>query len=177
MTNCNSCGVPLADDDAFCPNCGAPTGKPVNQDPKTVMDIKPVPMFDPATAMQAQPMPGPAPVMQGQPMPVPPQVMPGQPMPGQPGNWQQMAAMSRSKNKDYAVAIKVLMVLGCVFGAFSYILPLFWCVPMTVIAWKKLDRGEPLGLAFKICTCIFVSRLAGLFMLLMRDEPPRYTQY
>ena len=92
-----------------------------------------------------------------------------------PMDWQQQVAMrNRAQNNSYATAVKVMMVIGCVIGATYYLIPLLWCVPMTVVAWKKLDRGEPLGTAFKVCTCIFVSRLAGFFMFMMKDEVPRY---
>ena len=164
MTNCNACGVPLSDEDAFCPNCGAATGKPRIQAPKTVMDI--------------QPAPGVLQVHEFQQMPAALQIPAAQQtMQPQPEYWQQLAMKNRVQNKNYATAVKAMMVLGCLVGARFYLVPLLWCIPMTVVAWKKLDRGEPLGTAFKVCTCIFVSRLAALFMFLMTDEKPRYVQY
>ena len=165
MTNCKACGVPLADEDAFCPNCGAATGKPRIQAPKTVMDIQPDPTaWQPSAPMQ--------PEMQ-QPLPV------QQPaIPQQQADWQVQAAMkNRAQNKNYATAIKVMLILACIAGATYYLVPLLWCVPMTIVAWKKLDREEPLGTAFKVCTCIFVSRIAGFLMFMMKDEKPSYIQY
>ena len=167
MTNCNACGVPLAEEDAFCPNCGAATGKPKIQAPKTVMDIQP----DPTISQPSVPV---QPVMQGQTLPVQQSAI----LPQQPMDWQAQAAMKdRAQNKSYATAIKVMLVVACIAGATYYLIPLLWCVPMTIVAWKKLDREEPLGTAFKVCTCIFVSRIAGFLMFMMKDEKPRYIQY
>ncbi len=165
MTNCNSCGVPLSDEDAFCPNCGAATGKPRIQAPKTVMDMEPAPVFfRPETVQQ--------PVVQ-QPM-----VQPmAQPVLTQESidEWQRQAAIkTRNQNRGYVTAIKVMLIIACIAGATAYLIPLLWMVPMTVVAWKKLDRAEPLGLAFKIFTCIFVSKLAGFFMFMLKDDCPGY---
>ena len=44
-------------------------------------------------------------------------------------------------------------------------LPLAWMIPMTVHYFKKTMAGEPTTLTFKICTLLFVSLLAGIFML------------
>ena len=166
MTNCKACGVPLAEEDAFCPNCGAATGKPRIQAPKTVMDIQPDPAWQSTATMQ--------PMMQ-QPLPAQQQTMPQQSVPV---DWRQQAAIrDKAQNKNFAIAIKIVLVLACIIGATYYLVPLLWCVPMTIVAWRKLDREEPLGTAFKVCTCIFVSRVAGFLMFMMKDEKPTYIQY
>jgi hypothetical protein len=170
MTNCNSCGVPLSDEDAFCPNCGAATGKPRIQAPKTVMDMEPAPVFFRPESVQQ-------PVVQ-QPVAQQPMVQPvAQPVLRQESmdEWQRQAAMKiRNQNRGYVTAIKVMLIIACIAGATAYLIPLLWMVPMTVVAWKKLDRAEPLGLAFKIFTCIFVSKLAGFFMFMLKDDCPGY---
>ena len=175
MTNCNSCGVPLSDEDAFCPNCGAATGKPRIQAPKTVMDMEPAPVFfRPETVQQPVVQ---QPIVQ-QPMVQQPMVQPvAQPVLTQESmdEWQRQATMkTRNQNRGYVTAIKVMLVIACIAGATAYLIPLLWMVPMTVVAWKKLDRAEPLGLAFKIFTCIFVSKLAGFFMFMLKDDYPGY---
>ena len=108
MTNCNSCGVPLSDEDAFCPNCGAATGKPRIQAPKTVMDMEPAPVFfQPETVQQ--------PVIQ-QPMvqPVAQPVLTQESM----DEWQRQAAMkTRNQNRGYVTAIKVMLIIACIAGA------------------------------------------------------------
>ena len=70
-------------------------------------------------------------------------------------------------------AIKIFMVLSCFFAANLYFIPLIWCIPMTITCFKKLEAGEPLGLGFKICTLIFVSRIAGILMLILDENKPK----
>ena len=65
--------------------------------------------------------------------------------------------------------IKAFMIVGCVtFG--WLIIPLFWCIPMTVKAFHSLDNGEPMTLGFKICSLLFVNMIAGICMLCINDE-------
>ncbi|MBR4764223.1 MAG: helix-turn-helix domain-containing protein, partial [Lachnospiraceae bacterium] len=34
---------------------------------------------------------------------------------------------------------KIMLILSCIAGATYYLIPLLWCLPMTIVAWKKLD--------------------------------------
>ena len=45
-----------------------------------------------------------------------------------------------------------------------------WIIPMTVIAFKKLRRRERIGMAFKICTLLFVNLVAGVLLLCLPEE-------
>lgn len=62
-------------------------------------------------------------------------------------------------------AAKVFMILGCVLSAFSFLIPLAWTIPMTVIYCKRSKQGIPMGTGFKVCTLLFVSLIAGILML------------
>ena len=96
-------------------------------------------------------------------------------------------------NSDLLVGSKFLMLLACVvypiaglscglylcaltiwyagllMGAFLC-LPVAWCIPMTVSLSQKIKNNEPIGIAFKICTLIFVSRIAGILMLIHKND-------
>lgn len=74
----------------------------------------------------------------------------------------------KTTDKSY-VAIKIFMLIGCVFGAFCYLIPLCWCIPMTVVFFKRVKSGTPCGLAFKICTLLFVNLIAGILLLVDED--------
>ena len=65
-------------------------------------------------------------------------------------------------------AAKIFMILGTIISGFA-IIPLLWCVPMTVSYCKKVKRNQHVGLGFKICSLLFVSFLGGIFMLLAGD--------
>ena len=66
---------------------------------------------------------------------------------------------------------KVFMIISTVVMGF-YLIPLAWCLPMTLSYCKKIKRGEPVGIGFKICTLIFVNTIAGILMLC--DENNQY---
>ena len=73
-----------------------------------------------------------------------------------------------SSNDGFKTAAKILMLIGAILNGF-YILPLAWCIPMTVSYWNKVKNNEPVGTAFKICSLLFVSLLGGIFMLIDKD--------
>lgn len=49
--------------------------------------------------------------------------------------------------------------------AFFYLIPLYWCIPMTIIYFKKVKNNEPISVGFKICSLLFVSLIGGVLML------------
>lgn len=63
---------------------------------------------------------------------------------------------------------KVFMIIGCVITSL-WLIPLCWCVPMTVSLVNKLNRRQTITTGFKVCTLLFVSLVAGI-LLLCRDE-------
>lgn len=75
-----------------------------------------------------------------------------------------------TKSNDIFVTLaKVFMVLGCIING-SMIIPLAWCIPMTVSYWRRVDDGEEISVAFKICAILFVSTIGGIMMLFSKDD-------
>lgn len=66
-------------------------------------------------------------------------------------------------------AIKVFMILGCILNAFLYLIPLCWCIPMTISLNKKIENGEKCSTSFKVCTLLFVSMISGILLLCDND--------
>ncbi|MBQ4100195.1 MAG: zinc-ribbon domain-containing protein, partial [Oscillospiraceae bacterium] len=58
-------------------------------------------------------------------------------------------AVSHSKQADsgLTIAAKVFMILGTVFLGFS-IIPLAWCIPMTVSYFNNVKYNRPIGVGF-----------------------------
>ncbi len=54
--------------------------------------------------------------------------------------------------------------------AIIFLIPLAWCIPMTVSVNRKLKNGEPISTALKVCTMLFVSLIAGIMLLCMSDN-------
>ena len=69
-----------------------------------------------------------------------------------------------TENADLRKAAKILMVISTVISGFA-ILPLAWCVPMTIAYFKKVKEGRKVGFDFKIYSLLFVNIFAGVYML------------
>ncbi len=65
--------------------------------------------------------------------------------------------------------IKIFLIIGCVSYGFALI-PLAWCIPMTLTIFNKLKRKEPIGIGLKICTLLFVNIVAGICLLCLDDN-------
>lgn len=65
--------------------------------------------------------------------------------------------------------ILVFLILGCISGA-SFLIPLAWCIPITLSVKNKMDNGEPISTSLKVCTLIFVSVVAGILLLCLNDD-------
>lgn len=74
-------------------------------------------------------------------------------------------ANSYSQSDNLKKAAKVFMIIGCIFSAFFYCIPLIWTIPMTVEYIKKINNSEYISTTFKIFSLIFVSPIAGILML------------
>ena len=61
---------------------------------------------------------------------------------------------------------KILMIFACVCALFAGVIPLAWCIPMTVKYWKAVENHEKVSTAFKVCTLLFVNVIAGILMLI-----------
>lgn len=72
---------------------------------------------------------------------------------------------TQTQSSGLKTAAKVFMVLGCIINAFFYLIPLCWCIPMTVHYFNSVNNHKPVGTGFKVCSLLFVSFLGGIFML------------
>ena len=68
-----------------------------------------------------------------------------------------------------AVAAKIFLILACIAQGWL-LLPLAWCLPITISICNKMSRGEPVGTGLKVCSLLFVSLLGGILLLCRSDE-------
>ena len=100
----------------------------------------------------------------GQPVAAPVPVQPQyQPQP------QYQAPVQPQQPSTLATVAKVLMIISTVVMGL-YLLPLAWCLPMTLNYCKKIKSGEPVTTGFKVCTLLFVNTIAGILMLCDKDN-------
>ena len=67
-------------------------------------------------------------------------------------------------NKNYNL-IKIFLIISCICSIFSFLIPLAWCLPLTISYCRKVERGEEITVGFKVCILIFVSLISGVLML------------
>ena len=80
------------------------------------------------------------------------------------------AAQANAQRDDTMVTvIKVFLILGCIAEGWLLI-PLAWCIPMTVKIFNCLKTGTPISTGMKVCTLLFVSLVAGICLLCMDDN-------
>lgn len=72
-------------------------------------------------------------------------------------------------NDGLAVASKIFLILGCIAQGWLLI-PLAWCLPITISICGKMKRNEPVGTGSKVCALLFVNLIAGI-LLLCRSNP------
>ncbi len=74
-----------------------------------------------------------------------------------------------SQINDLKKAAKVFMIIGCVLSGFCFLIFLLWTIPMTTNYCKKIKNGESVSTEFKVCSLLFVSKIAGILMLIDND--------
>ena len=79
------------------------------------------------------------------------------------GNYEKFS-IKATKTNDRG-ASKAFMILACILSIAGLLIPLAWCLPMTIVYFKKVNRGEDVGTGFKVCTLLFVNTIAGILML------------
>jgi len=70
----------------------------------------------------------------------------------------------QAKESTLKTVAKIFMLISTILMGL-WLIPLAWCIPMTVSYWKKIKSGAPIGVGFKICSLLFVSTIAGVIML------------
>ena len=79
-------------------------------------------------------------------------------------------SQSESPYATFRMLAKIFMIVGTVLMSLNAVFPLAWCLPMTIYYINKINKGEKVSIAFKICSLIFVSELAGILMLLDTEQ-------
>ena len=90
---------------------------------------------------------------------------------GEPKKSGEPASNSKIKRRDDTVIMIafVFCILSCVTIGWCLI-PLIWMIPMTVSLYNKMKFKEPIGIAFKVLTLLFVSLIGGILLLVGDDS-------
>lgn len=77
--------------------------------------------------------------------------------------------ISNAGNDGLAVAAKIFLILGCVAQGWL-LLPLAWCLPITISICNRMKAGEPVGTGLKVCSLLFVNIIGGILLLCRSDS-------
>lgn len=50
------------------------------------------------------------------------------------------------------------------------LIPFIWIIPMYCYFNKKIANFEPISVAFKVCTLLFVNMVSGILLLTINDK-------
>lgn len=88
-----------------------------------------------------------------------------------PGCGCSVASEKKEKGGDdgLAVASKIFLILGCIAQGWLLV-PLAWCLPITISACNRMKNGEPVGTGLKVCALLFVNLIGGILLLCRSDD-------
>ena len=78
-------------------------------------------------------------------------------------------ATTQSAKTTLRTIALIFMIIGCIANGFALI-PLIWCIPMTIKYNNSIKEGTNVSMAFKVCTLLFVNLIAGVLMLCDNDN-------
>ncbi|MBE6133109.1 MAG: hypothetical protein E7178_00325 [Erysipelotrichaceae bacterium] len=58
----------------------------------------------------------------------------------------------------------IFMILGTV-GLAILLIPLAWCIPMTIHCYQCYNNNEKPSVAFGVCSLLFVSLIGGILLI------------
>lgn len=77
---------------------------------------------------------------------------------------------SKSESNGLKIAAKVFLILGAVVNLYTMWFSFIWSIPMIIIYFNKVKKGEKIGIAFKIGCMLLVSMIGGIIMLCDKEE-------
>ena len=82
---------------------------------------------------------------------------------------QPVAQPVQTQDETLSVIVKVFLILGCISQGWL-LLPLLWCIPLTVAVFNSFRDKRPIGTGMKVCVLLFVNMIAGICLLCMNDN-------
>ena len=73
------------------------------------------------------------------------------------------------RSSDLCTVGLIFLILGTILRGFL-ILPLAWCLPITLTVRSRMRSGRPIGVGLKVCALIFVSLIGGIALLADTDS-------
>lgn len=71
-----------------------------------------------------------------------------------------------------AIALNFAITLSspaAILYSIMLIIPLIWCIPITITYFYRTKNNQPINTGFKVCYLLFVNLIAGILMLCNND--------
>jgi len=82
-------------------------------------------------------------------------------------------ADTKKSNKDndtLKLIAKIFLIIGTVVMSLcGFLIPLAWCLPITLSICRKMENNESISTGLKVCALLFVNLIAGI-LLICTDE-------
>jgi hypothetical protein len=75
----------------------------------------------------------------------------------------------QKKDDTMETVVKIFLIMGCISQGWL-LLPLAWCLPITISVFNSFRDKKPIGTGMKVCTLLFVNLIAGICLLCMNDD-------
>ena len=75
----------------------------------------------------------------------------------------------QKQDDTMGIVVKVFLILGCISQGWLLI-PLAWCLPITISIFNSLRDKKPISTGMKVCTLLFVNLIAGICLLCINDD-------
>lgn len=83
-----------------------------------------------------------------------------------------MIVRPTESDNTMSTVIKVMLIIGCIAQGWL-ILPLAWCIPITVSVFNSIRDRRPIRTGMAVCTLLFVNLIAGICILCMEENQKR----
>lgn len=76
----------------------------------------------------------------------------------------------RDETLNTLLLVSFIFMLITTISLGFLLIPLAWCIPMTVSCYRCYEENRRPSIAFAVCTLIFVSLVAGVLMIVSSSE-------
>lgn len=74
-----------------------------------------------------------------------------------------------AQNHSLVTIIKIFLIIACISQGWLLI-PLLWCIPITIHVFSSLNHGRPIGVGTKIAVLLLMNMVSGICLLCMDDN-------
>ena len=71
-----------------------------------------------------------------------------------------------NKNRETMLLVAFIFMILATVGLGIFLIPLAWCIPMTIHCYGCYKNNEKPSIAFGVCSLLFVSLVGGIMLII-----------